>query len=226
MFRRLDSDHLIRTAGALRRRIEERFADSGLGRVAEEHQAVTGEAAATAATIAKPDWMLRSFVIIGCLALLGVLGAVTSQLKFTHGTQGWSDTLQGLEALVNDLIFAGVAVYFLLGLETRRKRQRVLSALHTLRSLAHIVDMHRNWLPGLHCAGKSSTQKRPWLLYKPQTLAGPCAFCRLAVSYLPDGNHGRITRGISARRKKSAWWSHGGSRFRSGRTAWLAICIA
>ena len=51
--------------------------------------------------------------------------------------------MQGLEALVNGLIFAGAAAYFLLGLEARRKRKRVLSALHTLRSLAHIVDMHQ-----------------------------------------------------------------------------------
>jgi hypothetical protein len=82
-------------------------------------------------------------VLLGLLVVLGVLGAVANQLRLGSGPQGWSDFLQGLEALVNDLIFAGVAVYFLLGLETRRKRKRILSALHTLRSLAHIVDMHQ-----------------------------------------------------------------------------------
>ncbi|HET9931022.1 MAG TPA: hypothetical protein VFQ35_10055, partial [Polyangiaceae bacterium] len=34
-------------------------------------------------------------------------------------------------------------IYFLLGFATRRKRKRVLQALHTLRSIAHIVDMHQ-----------------------------------------------------------------------------------
>ena len=142
-FRRLDSDHLICTAGTLRRRIEERFPDSGLGRVAGELEAVTGEAATTAATISSPNWILRGLVALGILALLGVLGAIAGQLKTAQGTLGWSDFMQGLEALVNSLIFAGAAVYFLVSLEARSKRQKVLSALHTLRSLAHIVDMHQ-----------------------------------------------------------------------------------
>jgi hypothetical protein len=143
MFRRIDSDHLIRTSGRLRRRIDERFPNSGLGRIAGELEAVTGEAAAMAAAISSPNWVLRGLVTLGILALLCVLGAVAIQLKMAQGSPGWSDFMQGLEALVNSLIFAGAAVYFLVGLETRRKRQRVLSALHTLRSLAHIVDMHQ-----------------------------------------------------------------------------------
>jgi hypothetical protein len=143
MFRRLDSAHLVRTAATLRQRIEERFPGSGLGSVADELCTVTGEAAAKAESISKPSWVLRGFVLLGLLALLGVLVAVAGQVKITRGPQGWSDFLQGLEALVNDLIFACIAVYFLLGFETRQKRKRILSALHTLRSLAHIVDMHQ-----------------------------------------------------------------------------------
>ncbi len=143
MFRRLDSGHIIRTAGRLRQRIEERFPSSGLGRVAGELESVAYEAASQAAAISKPSRVLRALILLGLLALLVVLGAIASQLRITGGAQGWSDFLQGLEALVNDLIFAGIAVYFLLGLETRRKRACVLKALHTLRSLAHIVDMHQ-----------------------------------------------------------------------------------
>jgi len=143
VFRRLDSGHIIRTADRLRQRIQERFPGSGLGRVASELEAVAHEAANLAGTISKPSRLLRALVLIGLLALVVVLGAVASQLRITGGHQGWSDFLQGLEALINDLIFAGGAVYFLFGLETRRKRTLVLKALHTLRSLAHIVDMHQ-----------------------------------------------------------------------------------
>jgi hypothetical protein len=143
VFRRLDSGHLERTTVLLRRRIDERFPGSGLGRVAGELETVTSEAVVLASDIARPQWILRGFVSLGLLVMLGLLGAVVYQLREQHGSQGWSDFLQGVEALVNDLIFAGFAVYFLLGVETRRKRKRVLSALHTLRSLAHIVDMHQ-----------------------------------------------------------------------------------
>jgi len=133
----------VRTSGLLRRRIDERFPGSGLGRVASELETVTTEAVALSSDIARPHWLLRGLVFLGLLVIFGSLGAVAVQLRAQHGAQGWSDLLQGLEALVNDLIFAGFAVYFLLGLETRRKRKRVLAALHTLRSLAHIVDMHQ-----------------------------------------------------------------------------------
>ena len=44
---------------------------------------------------------------------------------------------------INDLIFLGVAVYFLLTMETRIKRRRALEALHQIRSVVHIVDMHQ-----------------------------------------------------------------------------------
>jgi hypothetical protein len=143
VYRRLDSGHLIRTSAQLHRRIDERFPGSGLGRVAAELETVTREAVALAAKIARPQWLLRSLAFLGLLLVLVTLGAVANQLRLESSSQSWSDFLQGLEALVNNLLFAGVAVYFLLGLETRRKRGRVLTSLHTLRSLAHIVDMHQ-----------------------------------------------------------------------------------
>jgi len=37
----------------------------------------------------------------------------------------------------------GAAIYFLFSLEKRIKRQRALAAIHELRSIAHIIDMHQ-----------------------------------------------------------------------------------
>jgi hypothetical protein len=54
-----------------------------------------------------------------------------------------SDFLQGIDSAVNEIILLGAASYFLIGWETRRKRRRALRALHVLRSLAHIIDMHQ-----------------------------------------------------------------------------------
>ena len=56
---------------------------------------------------------------------------------------GFSETAQGVEAAVNDLVFVAIAIYFLLGAEARIKRARALKELHVLRSLAHVVDMHQ-----------------------------------------------------------------------------------
>src|SRR4030095_13327773 len=44
---------------------------------------------------------------------------------------------------VNDIVFFGIAVYFIMTIEMRVKRRRALALLHQLRSLAHIVDMHQ-----------------------------------------------------------------------------------
>jgi hypothetical protein len=54
-----------------------------------------------------------------------------------------AEFLQGSEAAINEVVFLGVAVFFLVTLETRLKRRRVLEAIHVLRSMAHIVDMHQ-----------------------------------------------------------------------------------
>jgi hypothetical protein len=54
-----------------------------------------------------------------------------------------SDFVQGIDSAVNEIILLGAASYFLIGWENRRKRRRALRALHVLRSLAHIIDMHQ-----------------------------------------------------------------------------------
>lgn len=49
---------------------------------------------------------------------------------------GVSDAIQTLEAAVNDVVFFGIAVFFVLTIETRVKRRQALEMLHALRSLA------------------------------------------------------------------------------------------
>ncbi len=48
-----------------------------------------------------------------------------------------------LEAGINDIVFIGAGIFFLVSAETRIKRRRVLSSLHRLRVFAHIIDMHQ-----------------------------------------------------------------------------------
>jgi hypothetical protein len=51
--------------------------------------------------------------------------------------------VQSAESAINELIFLGLALFFLISLETRIKRHYALQALHRLRSIAHVVDMHQ-----------------------------------------------------------------------------------
>jgi len=143
MFRKLDPEQIVETASRLARRIEERFPDAGLSKLAHELTSVTREARALSAWLAAPNKPLRLGVGLAIFVLFAVVLTAATTLRGASGPHNWADWLQSLEAMVNDAVFVGVAVYFLLGLETRHKRTRALAALHVLRSLAHIVDMHQ-----------------------------------------------------------------------------------
>ncbi|HET7545290.1 MAG TPA: hypothetical protein VFK05_35735 [Polyangiaceae bacterium] len=143
MFRKLDPEQIVETASRLERRIEERFPGGGLAKLAAELTQVTREARALSLWLAAPNKALRIGVSVAILGLLAIVLAAATTLRGQNGPHDWADWVQSLEALVNDGVFVGIAIYFLLGLEVRRKRARALSALHVLRSLAHIVDMHQ-----------------------------------------------------------------------------------
>ena len=53
------------------------------------------------------------------------------------------DLLPLLETAVNNLVFAGIAIFFLVAVPERMERARVLRLVHRLRSLAHVIDMHQ-----------------------------------------------------------------------------------
>lgn len=143
MYRKLDATRIIETATLLHVRIGERFPGSGLSRVAADLEAVTREAAALTHWIARPIWKLRVAVFATLALLFYLIGAGVAQMRMEVRIGGWAEMLQGVEAMVNDLVFLAIGIYFLVGLELRHKRRKALAALHVLRSLAHIVDMHQ-----------------------------------------------------------------------------------
>jgi len=144
MFRSLDATRIADTAERLGKRISERFPRSGLSGVAESLRGEVIAAAETARWIARPQWGVRvvAFVLISAMLAL----VVATVIMLSGGVrlfESVSDFIQGIDAAVNEIILLGAASYFLMGWETRRKRRRALRALHVLRSLAHIIDMHQ-----------------------------------------------------------------------------------
>jgi hypothetical protein len=145
-YRQLDQAAILKTLEQLQLRIAERFPQSGLSRVATELLGVGREIASTVEYLRKPDRSIRIPVWIGIIFLLAVTLTVLVMLAGADRTSGqvggWS-LLPLLEATVNDVVFLGIAIYFLLSIETKVKRKRALGILHELRSLAHVVDMHQ-----------------------------------------------------------------------------------
>jgi hypothetical protein len=140
---RLEPAKVLQTLETLSKRIAERFPASGLARVGEQIVAVGAATGARARALKRPKLGLR--VLIALLLIFGAAGqvwlAVTVQpAPFATDALGF---VQGLESAVNLVLLVGAGVWFLVNLEERLKRRAVLAALHELRSLAHVVDMHQ-----------------------------------------------------------------------------------
>lgn len=140
-YRTLRADLILSTLDKLHERIIARFPESGLGRVCADLQLTADEIVRDAAEIAKPSWGWR--IGAGLVAMLGLAAQFWAAEHFRIEGASSTELLQGLEAAVNLLILFGGGVWFLMTLEERLKRQRVLDALHRLRSAAHVIDMHQ-----------------------------------------------------------------------------------
>lgn len=128
----------------LRQRIQERFPTASLARIADELVTVSQEVGDLAGWLSRPITWLRAFTWIGMFLLIALF--VSTLMVFRMKVDLFSsvsDYLQGLDAALNELVFLGIALFFLRTVETRFKRRRSLRMLHVLRSMSHIIDMHQ-----------------------------------------------------------------------------------
>lgn len=135
-------DKLIETADRLAARIHARFPDASLGKLAYSVADVIREAVSRADKIQKPDWLVRGglLAIAGIILVVAVAGIVTGA---PSSDAMIARILEGLRMTQGALVFFSAVVVFLWTLETRLKRGRAVKALHELRALAHIIDMHQ-----------------------------------------------------------------------------------
>jgi hypothetical protein len=139
----LDPVRITETVDRLAARVAHRFPDSGLLGVAQRLKEVASHAADRAAWIEKPILWLRVLVGFFVVLVAVVVVSALAQLRLPKGEVAVGDLVQWLEAGINDVVFLGIAILFLATLETRIKRHRALRAIHELRSIAHIIDMHQ-----------------------------------------------------------------------------------
>src|SRR2546428_13811635 len=130
MYRSLNPDHIIQTIVQLHGRIQERFPDSGLSKVAAELQQIGSESVARAEWISKPLLPLR----IGIGGLVALLAAVVmvalANLNITKLWESFADFVQAVGVGINDSVFFVIAIFFLWALQARIKRKRGLKAFH------------------------------------------------------------------------------------------------
>jgi len=160
----LDAASIVATVEKLELRIGERFPGSGLLKVCGEVGATARETATHATELSRPYYGLR--ILAGVVATAGIAAQIYAA-TLVH----WSEVFaradavglsQGLDAVVNLLLLSFAAIWFVLTLETRLKRRRVLKDLYVLRSLAHVIDMHQLTKdPTIILGGGAPTQSSP-----------------------------------------------------------------
>jgi hypothetical protein len=141
MQRILREDKLLETAEKLSKQIDERLPDSGLSRVAAEVVLIIKEATVRAATIRRPNLLLRASLVV----LLVIAAVAVGRFILAHNeqTHTWESLITFLDTSKGMAAYMGAIALFLVTLETRLKRRRALRAVHELRAMAHLVDMHQ-----------------------------------------------------------------------------------
>ncbi len=142
-YRQLDLGKIILTIETLRGRIAERFPESGLSKVCEEMLRVSQNVAARCEEITKPILGIRLVTYVLASLVLAAPVLVFIYLSTPSTTPDMWQFIQVLEAGSNELVLWGAALFFLVTYESRIKRGKALAALHELRSLAHVIDMHQ-----------------------------------------------------------------------------------
>ena len=139
----LDDERIQATINRLHLRIQDRFPESSLGEVCLRVHELARQTRETLQWISSPNRPLRYTVVAFVVILAIILLASLCQMDLSADGINWSDFVQMTDAALNQLVLIGAGIIFLVTLENRRKRQRVITAVNRLRSLAHIVDAHQ-----------------------------------------------------------------------------------
>ena len=143
MYRNLDAEKIIRTVETLHKRIEERFPGAGLQSVCGELHSVAIKSQQRSSWIAKPLKSLRLLVALSITIMVAGLAMIVRGSSLPQRGFDLIGLVQISEAGLNVVILLGAAILFLITTERRIKRGRALRAIHELRALAHVVDMHQ-----------------------------------------------------------------------------------
>ncbi len=157
----LDPAQIIATIERLENRISDRFPDSGLRKICSQFLDVAVHTKENIEWISKPNLPLRfiSYFVI----LLGIAGLFFSikyvEVELTNTS--FTNLVVLAEAIFNDLVLLGAAIFFLVTLESRIKRKRALKALNDLRVIAHVIDMHQLTKDPNIITSETSTEHSP-----------------------------------------------------------------
>jgi len=139
----LEAARIVETIERLKNRIDARFPDSGLSRICHELLLTSRAAAERAEAFGRPIVAIRglTWLLVALLVTAICLGVAATGMRW--GRVELTEIIQTSEAGLSEAVLIGAGLVFLVGWERRLKRSRALRALHELRSVAHVIDMHQ-----------------------------------------------------------------------------------
>ncbi|AWB67282.1 hypothetical protein C2869_12895 [Saccharobesus litoralis] len=163
MYITLDFDKLVETIQQLHQRIDERFPCSRLKTIAKELNEMADKSSADIEWINRPNIWLRLGAAL--VVLMGVSFMVYSWMQLDAAktnTLNQVTFVQISESVFNNVILGGAAIFFLFSIENRIKRSRLISSLHHLREIAHVIDMLQLTKDPYYASGQgTSTESSP-----------------------------------------------------------------
>lgn len=182
----LDHSKIHETIAVLKRRIEERFPGSGLGKICDRLLEVSSHTEQRSREINRPLWAFRllGWAIVAILALTILIAPFLLRSGFADEEFTFRTLLELGDPILNEVIILGAAIFFLVTLETRFKRRKALVAIHELRAIAHVIDMHQLTKDPDRLRGKEfvSTPESPRIHLTPFLLGRYLDYCSEMLS--------------------------------------------
>lgn len=139
----LDPRYVIETLQRLEMRIRERFPEAKLVDTAHAVLETARQAQERIREFMRPIKWLRILIVALVVLLPAAIVYELTILDLSFAPRGLGEVVSFFQSAVESLVFISLGVVFLWSIETRIKRRRALAAVHELRELAHIIDMHQ-----------------------------------------------------------------------------------
>lgn len=141
-FRRIDPAAVHETIVKLEARIAAHFPESGLRRVGQDLIDVSRDTTQRIHLIRRRSTVRRILAWLLSALIIAILVTIPFMLR-PGKVETLAEAVGVIEAALSAAFFIGASLLFLLTWESRMRHNRTIEAVHELRALAHVVDMHQ-----------------------------------------------------------------------------------
>lgn len=139
----LSSREMLETLYRLKNRINERFPNSGLFKISEQVVEIVKEAQDRSRWLTRELMVVRIFTLVLAVLIPAVIVAAFVELNLSVRLFSAGDILNSVQTIILYVVFFWAVFSFLIHVEKKKKRLKVIKAFHRIRHLAHLVDLYQ-----------------------------------------------------------------------------------